>query len=147
MKHNDLASVTVRRLNIDRDDYLPHVGIFGGDDTQFTVCMECGQIQNWKPISDAELKLACRNTNDEGDDEDEVAEHRRQQRRVEEPIIVPVDPKFEQTRSTMLAALVTHCGANWSTDPDVRQFLIEQTTEGRDVYTRLAAKRLLETCQ
>lgn len=135
MKHNDLACVTVNHLNIDRDDYLPYVGIFGGDQTDFSVCMECGQISGWKPITDEQMLEAC------GIQAEEEA--------VEPPapIVVGVDPKFESTRVSMLNAIVTHCGAHWMTDPDVRNFLIEQRDTGATAYVKLAAKRILESCQ
>ena len=41
--------------NIDKeyDGYVPRgIGIGGGDDIQFTYCLDCGQIQNWKPAKD-----------------------------------------------------------------------------------------------
>lgn len=55
-KHNDLASLNVAHLDI-KEYYgnFPYVGSFGGDYTDLTVCLDCGQIQNWKPISDDEL--------------------------------------------------------------------------------------------
>lgn len=146
MKHNDLACITVNHLNIDRDDYLPSVGIFGGDYTDFTVCMQCGQIAGWKPISDEEMLKACNIVNEEGDTEDEVAEARRQERNAPvAPIVVVADPKFEETRVTLLNAVITHCGPNWKTDPDVRNFLIEQRDTGATPYVKLAAKRILES--
>lgn len=52
MKHNDMANMQIPHLDVDLQDYLPHIGIFGGDDTQFEVCMDCGQIQRWKQITD-----------------------------------------------------------------------------------------------
>lgn len=145
MKHNDLSSVYVDHLDIDYSDYMPHVGIFGGDDTQFAVCMQCGQIRNWKPISDAEIRKATRRVNDEGDDEDEVAEHHRQERSKEDPVVVHADPKFASTQQTLENALLTQCGAGWREDPSVRTFVEELTTTGQTVYIKLAAKRILET--
>jgi hypothetical protein len=143
MKHNDLASLSIPHLKIDRDDYLPSVGILGGDDTQFTVCMECGQITDWKPITDAEIKLACRNINDEGDDEDEIAEQRKQERKREEPIVVQPNPKFQEVQDKLEKELVEQFGAGWRTDRDVREFLLELTDIGQNGYIRLAARRLL----
>ena len=55
LKHDDRASI----ISIDADgneiqridgDYLPYVGIFGGDDTILKIDNETGKIIGWVPI-------------------------------------------------------------------------------------------------
>lgn len=58
-KHDDRAGVNVDHLDIHRHDGMPHIGVFGGDYTRLTLCMDCGKIQDWEPISDDEMKEAC----------------------------------------------------------------------------------------
>jgi hypothetical protein len=146
MKHNDLASVTVRHLKINRDDYLPHVGVFGGDDTHLTICMDCGMIQEWKPITDAEIKAACRRVNDEGDDEDEVAEVRRKQRAVEEPLapVSGVETAVVVEQQRIENELREGFGDNWRSDQFVVEFLKETADNGARAHSRIAMKRILK---
>lgn len=57
VKHNDVTNVRFPHLNkFETDGYLPYVGILGGDETHVYICMDCGKIQNWEPISDEEVE-------------------------------------------------------------------------------------------
>ena len=56
LKHNDTAHTRIPHLNFEKEGYLPYIGILGGDDTQISICLDCGKIQNWVPISDDEIK-------------------------------------------------------------------------------------------
>lgn len=71
-KHDDRASVAVRHMNIEQDsDYLPKLGgQFGGDDFSIDVCLDCGNIRGWQPMTDADVKEAL-NIEDEEEDEAE----------------------------------------------------------------------------
>lgn len=55
-KHDDRACIRVPHLRSNHVGYMPYVGIFGGDDTSFEVCLDCGQILGWKPILDQEFE-------------------------------------------------------------------------------------------
>ena len=55
MKHNDLSSVSIPHLKFSTDGYLPDFGILGGSQTDLTICMDCGKIQGWIPISDSDI--------------------------------------------------------------------------------------------
>ena len=54
-KHSDLANMEIPHLELKHDGYMPPLGPFGGDDFDIHICMECGKIQNWKPITDTEV--------------------------------------------------------------------------------------------
>lgn len=59
MKHDDRTSFSVAHLSIEKDgDYAPYLNGFGGDYTQFEVCLDCGKIQDWAPVTDDEVKEA-----------------------------------------------------------------------------------------
>lgn len=59
MKHDDRIAVVVPHLGVDYyDGYMPRIGVFGGDDTNITVCLDCGQIMNWAPITDQQIEDA-----------------------------------------------------------------------------------------
>ncbi len=58
-KCNDTTGVQVGHLGIEYCDYVPsHIGLGGGDYIRFKVCLDCGQLQNWNPVSDDDLKAA-----------------------------------------------------------------------------------------
>jgi len=45
--------------DLEHDGYLPSdLGIGSGDYIDFSVCVECGKIRNWKPLSDKDLAEA-----------------------------------------------------------------------------------------
>jgi hypothetical protein len=56
MKHNDMTGMqlydadgnTIEEMD---SDYFPHVGVFGGDDTELTIDNETGKIIGWVPIT------------------------------------------------------------------------------------------------
>lgn len=56
MKHNDLASINIPHMNVDIDGYMPTIGPFAGDDTSIEICLDCGKVQDWEPITDADIK-------------------------------------------------------------------------------------------
>jgi hypothetical protein len=44
--------------------YVPYnIGIGGGDYVELDIDMETGQIQNWKPVSDAQVLKALKDKN------------------------------------------------------------------------------------
>jgi hypothetical protein len=51
-KCNDMSHLQIPHLNVDHDGYMPHLGIFGGDYIELSICMDCGTIQNWEPVTD-----------------------------------------------------------------------------------------------
>lgn len=49
-KHNDLFVYTYKDQK-EVEDYAPHIdNLCGGDDTQATICLECGQVQGMWPV-------------------------------------------------------------------------------------------------
>ena len=58
LKHDDRACFTLTDKNevvYESIEYLPHLGILGGDTTELEIDNETGKILNWKPISKEEL--------------------------------------------------------------------------------------------
>lgn len=71
-KSRDLNGIQIPHLNIDHDGYVPDgLGIGDGDYIEFTVCLDCGQIQGWKPVTDEAIKTSM-NVKSEVDEEDEA---------------------------------------------------------------------------
>jgi hypothetical protein len=56
-KSSDLHSWEIPHLNINDDGYAPLIPkVCGGDDINIAFCLDCGQIQNFTPLSDNDLK-------------------------------------------------------------------------------------------
>lgn len=60
MKHNDCVAFTVENEKGEEildmhSDYLPTVGILGGDDTTLRIDNATGKIIGWKPVTNDEL--------------------------------------------------------------------------------------------
>ena len=54
-KHSDMFVYTYKDKR-EVDGYAPHIPSFcGGDDTQGTLCLDCGQLQGKWPATDLEL--------------------------------------------------------------------------------------------
>jgi len=68
-KTSDMASMSVRHLNISYDGYVPAIeGIGGGDYYDFKVCLECGRLQGFKtPLSDTEVRESIGQENEENE--------------------------------------------------------------------------------
>jgi hypothetical protein len=57
-KADDRQCYRIPHLGLERDDdYAPHIdNLCGGDDVRFTICLDCGTVIGFKPISDEEIK-------------------------------------------------------------------------------------------
>lgn len=55
-KCSDMASYQIPHANLDIHGSVPYLGIFGGDYISFNVCLDCGQIQKWIPVSDEDIE-------------------------------------------------------------------------------------------
>jgi hypothetical protein len=76
-KASDQCFWDIPHLKYESDGYAPRIPhVCGGDDIDFTFCLDCGHIQNFKPISDAQLKLIFdieeENYEDPEDDDDDA---------------------------------------------------------------------------
>lgn len=74
-KCSDLCSASFGEL--EHDGYVPIIeGLGGGDYLDIEVCVECGSLQNFDPITDKQVKAAFKGDdyNDEDEDEDEALE-------------------------------------------------------------------------
>ena len=54
----DLSSTSIDHLNFETDGYVPSYGLGGGDYVRIDVCLDCGQIQDWTPITDEDIKTS-----------------------------------------------------------------------------------------
>jgi len=55
--HNDRFCCDFKGERIVEADYAPYItGICDGDDTDFEVCLECGQVQSQFPKEDPEVR-------------------------------------------------------------------------------------------
>jgi hypothetical protein len=58
-KCSDMCHINVNHLDdIDYAGYVPSIGIGSGDYMRFSFCLDCGQIQKFKPVTDEELQEA-----------------------------------------------------------------------------------------
>jgi len=56
-KTSDMFSVNIPHLDVNYNGYVPRdLQLGGGDYIGFTVCLDCGTIQRWQPISDEQIK-------------------------------------------------------------------------------------------
>lgn len=69
-KCSDLCSASYGKL--EHDGYVPSIeGLGGGDYLAIDVCVECGRIQDFKPLTDKQIKDAFRGDDEEEDEEEE----------------------------------------------------------------------------
>lgn len=56
--HRDAATVSIPHLEFNIQNYVTsEFGTpFCGEYTRMKICMECGQILNWKPVTDADIQ-------------------------------------------------------------------------------------------
>jgi hypothetical protein len=55
----------------EHEGYVPYgLGIGGGDDISFKFCADCGTIQKFKPLTEADILAALEIETDEEDDEE-----------------------------------------------------------------------------
>lgn len=144
-KCNDLASFQVDHLDIDHNGYMPYVGNgIGGDYINLTICMDCGKVQNWKPITD-EAVLA-------NEEFEELFEQRRLAE--EEKAIREHEAKNEPAVITPLiieknkisAVLADAYGKDWKTNVKVLRLLRVELNEpdGKLPITIQAINSILE---
>lgn len=70
---SDLNFVTVPHLNLEKEGYLPHIeGVCGGDDVTIDICLDCGQVIGFVPMSNKEVKAAMKG--DEFDEDEDGGE-------------------------------------------------------------------------
>lgn len=56
-KADDRQCYRVPHLGIDHDGYAPHIdNLCGGDDVKFKICLDCGTVIGFNPITDEELQ-------------------------------------------------------------------------------------------
>lgn len=144
MKHNDLASFQVNHLDLTLDGYMPSLGIFSGDDTSFSVCLDCGQITDWVKITDEMINKQCAEQIEEHAEEAAARLARNEGRRAADvPAVIIEDPGFNKSLIELQAALITSYGDIWWGDADALALVVNLTREGRDKYVRYAAKKML----
>lgn len=61
MKHDDRCSMMIEDGHGDwllnaHSDYMPYLGVFGGDDTKLRIDNATGQIIGWKPLTRDQIK-------------------------------------------------------------------------------------------
>lgn len=61
-KVSDLFFMDVAGTDIEHDGYVPNgLGIGGGDYIDMEIDTDTGQILNWKPLSEADIREAIKN--------------------------------------------------------------------------------------
>lgn len=64
-KTSDMCSLSIPSLNITRDGCVPSgLGIGSGDYLSICVCLACGQLQNFKPLTEKAVREAVRDGED-----------------------------------------------------------------------------------
>jgi len=114
MKHNDIAVTNFKHLGFEMEGYLPYVGgVFGGDDTNIDICMDCGKIQNWKPITDEEVF----------DLDEYKAEQKEEQQLVSQYEESNASIAVTLERNLIVAVLGDNFGWNWRENSDAKEML------------------------
>ena len=71
-KCNDRSNSSMQEYDHEHNGYAPHIdNVCGGDDIQFDVCLDCGQIQGEWPLDITEFEEECEDAESEEDSEDE----------------------------------------------------------------------------
>lgn len=55
-KASDMQNYSVPHLDLEHDGYAPNIsGLCQGDYINFSVCLDCGQVVGFQPMSDVEV--------------------------------------------------------------------------------------------
>ena len=56
-KVSDLSNTSIPHLGVEHEGYVPYISpaLGGGDYIKLELCMDCGRIQNFEPITDANV--------------------------------------------------------------------------------------------
>ena len=55
-KASDMQNFSVPHLDLEHDGYAPQIpGLCGGDYIELTVCLDCGHLVGFEPMSDEEI--------------------------------------------------------------------------------------------
>ena len=138
LKHNDLTDIKIKHLDIDIDgEYVPHIGNLGGDDTNLDICLDCGQVLDWEPITDEEI---LQDDTIERHLEKTAARREREQER-KTGKATPMDPAIAAIpvvirRNKIVAILTEHFGPEWTKNPDAKECVegdIRTETNGHEL--------------
>lgn len=56
-KVSDMCDVKIPHMAIDHEGYVPGgLGVGSGDYLRFSVCLICGKLQNFKPMTDEAIR-------------------------------------------------------------------------------------------
>ena len=143
--HDDTAMMDIAHLKVHHDGYLPYIGILGGDDTNLEICLDCGQVIGWKPITDEEiLKDTSINEllEEKAQEEQRKAEHKRSA--ASEPSTITLaDIKLNNRVAQFRRLLEQQFGPNWHKSAEAKQ-LAESTTASAVPLDAQAGARLLK---
>lgn len=73
-KCNDLSSTQIPHLDFEHEGYVMDLGVGSGDYIDFYLCLDCGKILNFTPISDEEIKASDEWEQVKGTKEEQEAE-------------------------------------------------------------------------
>jgi len=51
-KTRDLNSISIDHLNFEHDGYMMDIGVGSADYIEFDLCLDCGQVQGFTPVTD-----------------------------------------------------------------------------------------------
>jgi hypothetical protein len=73
-KSRDLNSIEIPHLDFEHDGYMMELGVGDGDYIEFSLCLDCGQVQNFEPITDETIKESeeWKMRHDADDDDDDA---------------------------------------------------------------------------
>lgn len=76
-------------LNLKYEDTLPHIpGVCNGSNVGFTLCLDCGVIQGFKPMSNKDLDIAYK-VAEFGDEWEEVIKDKEEDKQPERVAVAP----------------------------------------------------------
>ena len=141
-KVNDLALLKIPHLNIEHEGYIPSIGILDGE-IEFAICMDCGHIQGWEPITDRMVE----------DNEvlmEALAEERREAKRLAARAAEKPEPEITLAsayvrRVTQL--LVSAFGKNWHVEAEAKDILTNELNNYEPSQSEYAAlAQMLARC-
>jgi hypothetical protein len=136
LKHNDTASFRVPHLGLNHHGYVPNAGIFSGDETSFDVCLDCGQIQNWIPITDDDILS-----------DDTVKQSMRSKKPKSEDLVISGNTNDQiaaEYKQNLTDALKEAFGDEWIKQLDALNFINMYISCAALPIQRYAAKMLLK---
>lgn len=155
-KCSDLSFTDIPHLDLEHDGYVPSLGVGSGDYVEVSFCLDCGQIPNWKPVTDEMILEMEEFGGGQTDDDNETGyDYREARRHGDMPALDSAGPQPKNPEPTVFSMVNVEMqrisqimqnsyGPAWIENAEAREILTNTlTTNKTDKPLNDAVKQLL----